>query len=78
MLSQNREMAELSGKLLRSILEKQTKKLEEMFRGLYEMTDGEAKAKKMGGGCCTYCGSAWLQGCKNVRTRSWAYRRNSG
>ena len=54
MLSQNREMADLSGKLLRSILEKQTKKLEEMFRGLYDMTDEEAKAKKVGNGTTLY------------------------
>lgn len=54
MLAQNREMAELSGKLLRSILNKQTKKLEDMFRGLYNLTDEEAKAKKMGGGTTLY------------------------
>lgn len=54
MLAQNREMAELSGKLLRSILNKQTKKLEDMFRGLCDLTDEEAKATKMGGGTTLY------------------------
>ena len=54
MLSQNREMADLSGKLLGSILEKQTKKLEDLFRGLYDLTDEEAKAKKVGNGTTLY------------------------
>lgn len=54
MLYQTREMLPLSGKLTRFILEKQLKTLEDTFRGLYDLSDEEAKAKKMGGGTTLY------------------------
>ena len=54
MLYQTREMIPLSGKLTRFILEKQIKTLEAAFHGLYDLSDEEAKAKKMGGGTTLY------------------------
>ena len=51
---QTREMIPLSGKRTRFILEKQIKTLEAAFRGLYDLSDEEAKAKKMGGGTTLY------------------------
>ena len=54
MVYQTKEMLELSGKLTRKILEKQVRTLEDTFRGLYDLSDEEAKAKKMGGGTTLY------------------------
>lgn len=54
MLYQTREMIPLSGKLTRFILEKQLKTLEATFQGLYDLSDEEAKTKKMGGGTTLY------------------------
>jgi len=54
MLYQTREMLPLSGKLTRFILEKQLKTLEATFQGLYDLSDEEARAKKMGGGTTLY------------------------
>ncbi len=54
MLYQTREMIPLSGKLTRFVLEKQLKTLEATFQGLYDLSDEEAKAKKMGGGTTLY------------------------
>ena len=54
LLYQTREMQASSGKLLAWILEKQIKKLEASFAGLYEMSDEEAKTKNMGGGTTLY------------------------
>ena len=54
LLEQTREMLPLSGKLTRFILEKQIQKLENTFRGLYDLTDEEAKGKKLGGGTTLY------------------------
>lgn len=54
MLYQTQEMIPLSSKLTRFILEKQLKTLEDTFRGLYDLSDEEAKAKKMGGGTTLY------------------------
>lgn len=54
MLAQTREMLPLSGKLTRLILEKQLKTLEDTFRGLYDLSEEEAKAKKIGGGTTAY------------------------
>lgn len=54
LIYQTREMQGQYGKLLSRILEKQVKKLEASFDGLYEMTDEAAKAKKMGGGTTLY------------------------
>ena len=49
----NKALAEMKG-LLRRLVEKQIKKLNGAFDGLYEMSDEEAKAKKMGGGVTLY------------------------
>ena len=54
LLYQTRETLSLSGKLVRFILEKQIKTLEATFQGLYNLTDEEAKAKKIGGGTTAY------------------------
>ena len=54
MLYQTREMIPLSGKLTRFVLEKQLKTLEATFQGLYDLSDEETKAKKMGGGTTLY------------------------
>ena len=54
LLYQTRETLSLSGKLVRFILEKQIKTLEATFQGLYNLTDEEAKAKKIGGGTSAY------------------------
>lgn len=54
LVEQVREIAAQSGRLTRTILGKQLKTLEDSFRGLYELTDEEAKAKKMGGGTTLY------------------------
>ena len=54
LLYQTREMIPLSGKLTRFILEKQLKSLEATFAGLYDLTDEEAKTKKIGGGTTAY------------------------
>lgn len=54
LLYQTRETLSLSGKLVRFILEKQIKTLEATFQGLYDLTDEEAKAKKIGGGTTAY------------------------
>ena len=53
-IEQNNEvLAEMKG-LLRRLVEKQTRKLNDAFEGLYEMSDEEAKKKKMGGGVTLY------------------------
>ena len=49
----NKALAEMKG-LLRRLVEKQIKNLNGAFDGLYEMSDEEAKAKKMGGGVTLY------------------------
>ena len=54
MVCQTKEMLELSGKLTRMILDKQVRTLEDTFRGLYDLSDEEAKSKKMGGGTTLY------------------------
>ena len=54
LIEQNHKaLAEMKG-LLRRLVEKQIKKLNGAFDGLYEMSDEEAKAKKMGGGVTLY------------------------
>ena len=54
MVEQNNEvLAEMKG-LARRLVEKQIKKLNGTFDGLYEMSDEEAKKKKMGGGVTLY------------------------
>ena len=54
MLSQNREILEHIPALLRPLVKKQVKKLERAFTGLYDLTDEEAQARKMGGGTTLY------------------------
>lgn len=54
LLYQTRETLSLSGKLVRFILEKQIKTLEATFAGLYDLTDEESKARKIGGGTTAY------------------------
>ena len=54
LIEQNNEvLAEMNG-LARRLVEKQMKKLNGTFDGLYEMSDEEAKKKKMGGGVTLY------------------------
>ena len=54
LIEQNNEvLAEMKG-LARRLVEKQIKKLNGTFDGLYEMSDEEAKKKKMGGGVTLY------------------------
>lgn len=54
LIEQNHKaLVEMKG-LLRRLVEKQIKKLNGTFDGLYEMSDEEAKAKKMGGGVTLY------------------------
>ena len=54
LIEQNNEvLAEMKG-LARRLVEKQMKKLNGTFDGLYEMSDEEAKKKKMGGGVTLY------------------------
>ena len=54
MVEQNNEvLAEMKG-LARRLVEKQMKKLNGTFDGLYEMSDEDAKRKKLGGGVTLY------------------------
>lgn len=54
MVEQNNEvLAEMKG-LARRLVEKQMKKLNGTFDGLYEMSDEDAKKKKLGGGVTLY------------------------
>ena len=53
-IEQNKEMlGEMKG-FLRRVLAKQIQKLNDTFEGLHELSDEEAKAKKMGGGVTLY------------------------
>ena len=54
MLAQIREIADCSKGLAKRIMEKQLAKYTQAFRGLYELTDAQAQAKKMGGGTTLY------------------------
>ena len=54
MLSQIREGADSARGFAKKILEKQLVKFTQAFRGLYELSDQEARAKKMGGGTTLY------------------------
>lgn len=54
MLDQNEEvMSSLSG-IMQKIVKKQMHKLETLFEGLYDLSDDEAKSKKVGGGTTLY------------------------
>ena len=53
-IEQNNEVLAGMKGLLRRLVEKQIQKLNGTFDGLYEMSDEEAKAKKMGGGVTLY------------------------
>ena len=54
LLEQTREAAAHKRGLIRWLLEKQLRKYEQTFAGLYDLSDGEAKAKKFGGGTTLY------------------------
>ena len=54
LLYQLEEMMESSPKFTRWILKKQAAKYETLFRGLYDLTDEEAKQVKAGGGTTLY------------------------
>ena len=54
MLGQMAEIAASSTGLTKKLMEKQLQKYRKTFEGLYDLTDGEAKAKKAGGGTTLY------------------------
>ena len=54
MLGQNADMLAASKGLMRWIMKKQAAKFEKLFEGMYELTDEEAKKRKMGGGTTLY------------------------
>ena len=54
MVEQNNEALKSMNKLLQMIAKKQIEKINNSFRGLYSMSDEEAKGKKMGGGTTLY------------------------
>lgn len=54
MLGQNADMLAASKGLMRWIMKKQVAKFEKLFDGMYELTDEEAKKRKMGGGTTLY------------------------
>ncbi len=54
MMSQNAEVLSKTKGLVHWIVEKQIAKLEKQFEGLYEMSDTQAKATKMGNGVTLY------------------------
>ena len=54
LLDQTREICETMTGLARWITKKQLRKLEKTFEGLYDLTDGEAKKKKVAGGTTLY------------------------
>ena len=53
-LGQNADMLAASKGLMRWIMKKQVAKFEKLFDGMYELTDEEAKKRKMGGGTTLY------------------------
>ena len=54
LLEQTREAMENMSGLVRWIMKKQLRKLEQTFAGLYDLPDEEAKTKKVGGGTTLY------------------------
>ena len=54
MIDQNEEVAAQMGAPASWIVSRQTKKLKRLFDGLYDLTDEEAKSKKVGGGTTLY------------------------
>lgn len=54
MMGQNEDVLASAKGLVRWIVSKQVNKLSKQFDGLYEMTDAEAKKRKMGGGTTLY------------------------
>jgi len=54
MLDQNNELLHDAKGLVRWIIEKQASKFEELFHGLYQLSDEEAKKRKVGGGATLY------------------------
>ena len=54
LLAQTEEMAQCASGFTRRILEKQLAQYRSSFQGLYDLTDEQAKARKMGGGTTLY------------------------
>lgn len=54
MIDQNKEVLNSTKGLVRWIVQKQVAKITEMFDGLYQLSDEEAKQKKVGGGTTLY------------------------
>ena len=54
MIDQNKDVINSTKGLVRWIVKKQVKKLTEMFDGLYQLSDEEAKKKNMGNGMTLY------------------------
>ena len=54
LMEQLTEMMAQSGKLTRMIVQKQANQFRDAFEKMYDMSDEEAKAKKMGGGTSLY------------------------
>ena len=54
LVEQMADMMALSNKLVRVLMGKQVTKLQKSFDGMYDLTDEEAKSKKMGGGTTLY------------------------
>jgi pimeloyl-ACP methyl ester carboxylesterase len=54
MLGQNADVLAASKGLMRWIMKKQVAKFEKLFEGMYELSDAEAKKRKMGGGTTLY------------------------
>ena len=54
MLGQNEDMLAQSKGIVRWIMQKQVRKFEKLFEGMYDLSDEEAKKRKMGGGTTLY------------------------
>lgn len=54
LLEQNEEMLEELSGFLRRLVSKQARKLNDLFVGLYELSDEEARTKRVGGGTTLY------------------------
>jgi len=54
MLGQNEDMLAQSKGIVRWIMQKQVRKFEKLFEGMYDLSDEEVKKRKMGGGTTLY------------------------
>lgn len=54
MLGQNEDMLAQSKGIVRWIMQKQVRKFEKLFEGMYDLSDEEAKKRKMSGGTTLY------------------------